>query len=175
MSLTDKRVDRMLLRRDMTVDAIYYSPITAWLVTLLLFLLYFGLAAYLIIAAGYYLPVAIYLFLGYLVAAHMNTSFAVTDSELIAVNPDFPFSRFDVIPLSDIEHIIIDNTRRRWHYAFFVFGDNYLLLKTKTTTLKYYCAGLELDAFDENWTDLTIDDLHYALTKRGVGVTFNLK
>ncbi|HLP52332.1 MAG TPA: hypothetical protein VK154_15695 [Chitinophagales bacterium] len=175
MSLTDKRVDRMLQRRNITATAIYYSPITAWLVTLLLFLMYFGLALYLIVISGYYLYMAIYLILGYLVAARMNTSFAVTDSELIVVNPNFPFNRIEVIALSDIEHVTIDRTRSRWHYAFLIFGDNYLLIKTKTSIMKYYCAGLELDAFDENWTELTIEDLHYALTKRGVGVTFNLE
>ncbi|MEM7514093.1 MAG: hypothetical protein AAF388_24425 [Bacteroidota bacterium] len=56
----------------------------------------------------------------------------------------------------------------------FSFGGNYLEVYSSSSIKKYYCANLDIDCFDENWTELTLDSLHGSLKEKGVAVEFNL-
>ena len=174
LSIKDKRVDKMLLARNVTGADIYYSPIAIWF---LLLVILAGINYWLIfmLALSKYYPLfLIYLAIGYVVSAYLNNSFALTQDTLIVVNPNFPFRQFKAYSLADIKQITIDKTKHRWHYFFVIFSRNFVRIQTSQTSEKYFCVGLELDAFDENWTDKTMDTFHCKLIEKGVPTIFNL-
>jgi len=117
----------------------------------------------------------IYGILSYLVNSFHNNSFALQDKELIAINPNFPFRRLSVISIDDIEQIEIDRGQRKWKYLFLLFEDNYLSIKTKNTTYKFYCSGLAMDGYDEGFTEKTIEDLDNDLKQKGISTRMKIQ
>lgn len=174
LKLKDKRVDKMLRAKGITEAAIYYSPIMFWL---LFWVLMIQPALWLIVVLSssvYGLLLIPYFITSYLLYAYHFNSFAFHNDQLIIINPNFPFRKMTILPLKDIQQATIDKSKRKWPQAFMLFSENYLLLQTNTCTIKYYCAGLEEDAYDENWTEKTIEDLDITLRERGVATDFKL-
>jgi hypothetical protein len=95
--------------------------------------------------------------------------------KLIVINPNFPFRRSTSYNLEAIHHLKIDQSK--WLWLTFVFahgGGNYLEINTNQEVHRFYCTCLQVDAVDENLTEKTMDDLHFALEKRNVPTEFNL-
>jgi hypothetical protein len=170
----DKRVDKMLRSKGVIDADIYYSPIGIWLMLWLLLLPSVWWLIYLLSSTVYGLLLLPYLIISYLLNAHHNNSFAFHQDELIVINPNFPFRHMTTIDVKDIKSITIDTRKREWILWFILFGENYLLLETKDKTMKFYCSGLELDGFDENWTEKTIETLHMKLKEKGISTDFKL-
>lgn len=174
MNLRDKRVERILTSRGFKHADIYYSPIAGWICCLFMLL---GVTFPILLQLGlltFYPVFIVYLVAGYLVAGRFNNSFAITENQIHIINPNFPFRTFKSFSLNEIDLVTIDKTKWKWHYLFCVLGNNYVEIKTGTDTEKYFCAGLELDAFDENWTKNTIDTFDYTRRQKGVQVEFKL-
>jgi hypothetical protein len=164
-----------MLRSKGMIDAdIYYSPIGTWLMLWLLLLPSLWWLIYLLASTVYGFLLIPYLIISYLLNAHHNNSFAFHRDKLIVLNPNFPFRHTTTIDVKDIKLITIDTGERKWIECFIVFGENYLLLETKDKTMKFYCSGLELDGFDENWTEKTIEVLDATLREKGISTDFKL-
>lgn len=101
--------------------------------------------------------------------------FALVEGKCCVINPNRPFRKFEVIKLNDIESVSIDKQRRGWSSFFTLFGSNYIEVKTASGKQRFYCAYLQLDAFDENFTKQTIEDFQYALERAGIRVQMNLE
>ncbi len=173
-NLKEKRVDKILRAKGINDAEIYYSPITTWLIVWLLLLPSAWWFIYLLASTVYGFLLIPYLIISYLLNAHHNNSFAFHGDKLIVVNPNFPFRHVSTIDLMDIKLVTIDNKKRKWLLAFVLVGENYLLIETKDSVQKFYCSGLELDGFDENWTEKTIEDLDTILKKKGIPTNFKL-
>ena len=76
---------------------------------------------------------------------------------------------------NSVENVIIDkHTWWLWN-IFLSHGENYVLIQTKNKEeYKFYCSGLEEDAFDENWTEETIDGLYYCLKGKEINCDYRL-
>jgi hypothetical protein len=57
----------------------------------------------------------------------------------------------------------------------FSFTGNYADIKTNNGITRYYCIGLEADAYDENLTEKTIDNFEMALRKNGIYVQSSIE
>lgn len=130
---------------------------------------------YLFIAKGFGWLIMIYGMSAYLVNGYHNNSFAIQDKDFLAINPNYPFRQLKIINFDGIEHIVIERGQSKWKYLFLLFEDNYLLIKTKNETYKFYCSGLEMDGFDEGFTEKTIEDLDNDLKQNGVLTSLNIK
>ncbi|TAG00074.1 MAG: hypothetical protein EAZ44_09765 [Cytophagia bacterium] len=173
MRLTDKRVDRKLKRKGYKNYEVFYSPIKCW--TLIIFAL--SIQSIFVYGGVFYLMYVfplysfLYLFILYLIVARLNNSFAVEGNKLLIINRNFPFYTFKVYEFEEIEIIKIDKTiKSSWlEMILFLLGfacsTNYVEIKDSIQTKRFYCAGLEKDCYDENWTEATLDDLHFFLDK----------
>lgn len=74
---------------------------------------------------------------------------------------------------SDIDQIIIDKSYMRYITWIFLTSGNYVDIVARGKYKRFYCTCLQLDAYDENMTELTIDDLHYALKDKRIPIAFN--
>lgn len=175
--LSDKRVDRVLLRKGYTDANIFYSPIGAWLTLLT------GIIGAALISTGFILMfwspwlllLLPYLFIAYLLNAWHCCCFALVEGKCCIINPNWPFRKFEVIGLNDIESVSIDEQGKGWKKFFTLFGTNYIEVKTAAGKQRFYCAYLQLDAFDENFTKQTIEDFQYALEHAGIPVQMDLE
>lgn len=174
LNLKDKRVDRMLNARGLHGADIYYSPIQSWLIMLLLVLtpvVFIGVG--LSWALWYGAAVVVYLLLSYLANARLYNSIALKDDRLIIVNPNFSCRQVVLYDKQSITRIVIAEYKgRQWLGWLLVFKGNYLQIECEGGVYIYHCSGLELDAFDENWTEKTIDTLADKLTELGYPVSF---
>lgn len=170
----DKRVDKILDGLGYDSYEIFYSPLVVSVTYLFMFLatggylIFFLLGQWLFILV---LSVSIYACIFYLVAAYSNNSFAITSDKLIIVNPNFPFRKHVIIPLEVISSIYIGEHTTIWRSVILLFTNNYVDVRVGNNTTRYYCIGLEADAFDENLTEKTIEDFICELRKRNVEVT----
>lgn len=177
--LKDRRVDRMLINYgyDVTKCEIFYSPITVWLflcalllLTLIPFSFYIFYLAYLF--AFYFIS---YLIIGYLIVAYLNNSFVITEKKLLIINPNFPYRKFICYDLEQVNKIKMDSSKVLWITSIFAhFGSNYIEIFTTKKVERHYCTSLDVDAFDENFTEKTIDDFCTSLKQHGVTVEFKL-
>lgn len=179
MRLRDKRVDKILGKAGYSNAEIFYSPIKStlvWISMLLLIGMPLVIGLFIKIFSGAFLGGAfLYILISYLLNAFLNNSFALSDDALIVINPNFPFRQLTVIPIDQVEKIEIDKAGWMWLFlAFAVTGNNYLSVHTSRGGNVYFCVALEMDAYDENWTEKTIDDLHQCLKGKGIPVQFNL-
>jgi hypothetical protein len=174
MGIKDKRVDRMLIKRHFDNPDIYYSPVLIWVLCLFMLLPVTGWFVFQLAFLKYYPFLLTYFAIGYLINSYLNNSFAITENQLHIINPNFPFRRFKSYSISDIKQITFDETKRKWHYAFVIFSSNYIDIQTDKGSEKYFCVGLGLDGFDENWTEKTIETFNYKLKEKGIVTVFNL-
>ena len=172
-NLKDKRVDKMLRSEGITDADIYHSPIKCWLVMLLL-LCCQGWVFFTFLTTTYSFLLIFYLIISYLVNAYHNNSFALHEDKITVINPNFPFRQIITIDIQDIQCIVIDQGTRKWTLWVMLFGENYLLIKTNNKNMKFYCSGLEIDSYDENMTEKTIDDLGEQLRQMGISTDFKL-
>lgn len=176
--LKDKRVDRLLRQAGYEPEKceIFYSPAKG------IYFFLFWLAIFLIIQIGfiflfwrYRVYLLIYAVLTFLFAESLNNSFVLTEGQLVVIRPGFLFKRVKVYDLAAITKIKIDYSPMLWALVLFIGPSrNYVEVITENRTKRFYCISLEIDAFDENMTEKTIDNFHAALVKREVNVEFNL-
>ena len=113
--------------------------------------------------------------LGYLVVAYLNNSFVITENKILVVNPNFPFRRFIRYDLGQIQKVKIDSSKRLWITMVFAHsGNNYIEITAAHKANKFYCSYLNVDAFDENFTENTMDDLYASLKQNNIITEFNL-
>lgn len=175
--LRDKRVDQILLRKGYQDADIFYSPIGAWLT------LFTGIIGTALLSTGFILMfwslwlllLLPYIFIAYLLNAWHCCCFALVEGKCCVINANWPFQKFEVIELNDIESVTIDEQRSRWKSFFTLLSSNYIEVKTAAGIKRYDCAYLQLDAFDENFTKQTIEDFQYALERSGIPVQMNLE
>lgn len=175
MQLRDKRVDRMLQEKGYTDAVIFYGPISIWLTLFAGYILAPALAILFFVVGIWLLLLLPYLLAAYLVNARHSCSFALSEGKCIVINPNPPFRKFVTIDLEDIVSVEIGESRKKWPVLFTLFGDNYVEIKTGKETRRFYCAYLEQDAFDENFTEKTIEDFQYALEQCGIPVSIDLE
>lgn len=179
LKLKDVRVDKILKSKgyDLNQITIYYSPINAHLLFIGL-ILTFSLPPLIIYIWSsiilYYNFVAIYLIVIYLLGAYLNNSIVITDTELIIINPNSPFKKIKVYPIQEIKSIDIKSSKI-WilTFPFLLVGGNFIRIYHGNHNRKYFCISLEEDAYDENWTELTIDGLISNLQNRNIKVKHN--
>jgi len=111
----------------------------------------------------------------YFISAYGCNSFAVSNDALIVINPYFPYRKYTVIPLSAIELAHIGAHKPVWAKMLIFFSGNYADIQTAGGTARFYCIGLEVDAWDENMTERTIEQFLYALERKNVNVQSSLE
>lgn len=190
LQLKDKRIDKTLLKNgyDLKKCTIFYSPIKMYFIFLLMLFFAGGFYAF---YAFYFLYEfvalltsfigVIFIFLAYitislLLVFKLNNSVVLTDDELVIINPNFPFKKISKYRFRDIIGVKIDNYKRFTFltFIFLLFDSNFIQIKLKNQSKRYYCIFLNVDAFDENWTELTLDDLHYSLENKELNVEMKL-
>ncbi|MCE3228242.1 MAG: hypothetical protein K0S32_2793 [Bacteroidetes bacterium] len=173
LKLTDKQVDKMLRAHGFSTKDVFYSPIQSWIMVLIML----ASAAYpLMIYAGWYsLLLVPYAIASYFLNARNSNSFAIEDEKFIVVNGNFPFRKLLVFEKNEIKNILIDTKKIRWQSLMIMIGGNYVKIETNSSTTMFYCVGLDLDAYDENWTEKTIDDLHHYLKQKEFPVEFRIE
>jgi len=171
----DKRVDRLAQKRGYTPGDIFYSPISLWLSYYLL-ILFTASTTVGLFFIDYWVECAIFLLGAYLAAAYLNNSFIVTFDQLIVVNTNFPFRRTKVYNISEIEdiHISKEGLVPGLLFAFFIGSGNYVQVNTLHKSKRFYCICLDIDCYDENNTEKTLDDFHFKLRVKGIRVHFEL-
>ena len=182
MELKDKEVDKMIAKRGYQHSEIFYSPISSWFVTFLLFgviivPLIFCLISYLLSGGSPIILgiVVLYFLIGYTFIALLNRSFAVTKDELLIINSHFPLQKIKPHPFREIKSVRISSNKLVYLLLPFLLGrPNYIEVKFKNDVKRYYCLFLDVDAFDENWTEKTLDDLKISLKDKGINVIFEL-
>jgi hypothetical protein len=177
--LKDRRVDRILIYDDYNLEdcTIYYSPITGcfFYMGLLIVVLsvYFFLIIYYILV-NFAIFLLLYCFIGYLVCAFLNNSFIITSKELIVINPNFPFKRFEKYDLTTIQKVVLDDSGLILFSWIFLLSSRYVCIIDELKQRKFYCAYLERDAYDENITEKNLDDFQAHLKKLSIKTEMNL-
>ena len=166
----------MLSKNEYPNSTIFYTPISAWLFFLVMFLvllLPILVEAIPIIWESSWEYLLLYLCCAYLVAAYLHNSFAIAEGELLVINPNFPFRKVRSYPLSSVLSVQI--AQSRWLSIVWLFGSlgkNFVEIRTFKGKFRYYCTSLDIDCYDENQTRLTLDDFHVALRQEEVSVDF---
>ena len=176
-SITDRRVDSLLQKHQFFDFTIYYSPITSLAIVWgLLLLMAIPLLMNILPKIPYwYVWVPGWGIFAYLLASYLNNSFAINGSKLIVVNPNFPFKRVQAYNLTEIKSIKIASAKYVYLAGLWgVFGGNYVEIETESGKRRFHCSELAVDAYDENWTKLTIDDLQEDLKQKGLKLEFKL-
>ena len=176
----DKRVDKALRKLGFNSCEVYYSPIIVSITYLLMFLaVTVGIMLPILFSFGHNLTIAVvlicYFLFFYLVAAYTNNSFALTSDELVIINPNLPFRKQTIIALDNIIDIHIGSHTPVWRKILLFLTGNYADIKTSEGITRYYCIGLEEDAYDENLTEKTIEDFIIALGKKGINVQTSIE
>ncbi len=175
LQLKDKVVDKILAKSGFGKAHVYYSPISAWFVMIIMLLCTTGGVIFYFASWKYSFLFIPYFIISYLIAAYCNTCFAIHEDKFLVINGNFPFRRLQIFERDTIKLIIMDKMKKYWFIGFAVFGNNYIIVETFKKKYKYYCFGLELDAYDENWTERTIDDLAYHLKNSNYPTRFKLQ
>ncbi|MBO9699953.1 MAG: hypothetical protein J7604_07065 [Sporocytophaga sp.] len=170
--IKDKRVDKIAIKQGYKDYEVFYSPLSIWLFfTFYILMLSLSLALafleYWCYWPGYLVP-------GYLISAYRNNSFILTEDELVVINPNFPFRNLRCYKIECIQKVKID--KNKWFYfliMFIEFENNYVQINSEGKRKTYYCNGLNIDAYDENFTGKTLDDFSHSLTKKNIQVDFN--
>lgn len=173
--LKDKRVCKMLHSKGIMDADIYDSPIHPWFIFLLLISpLIYPISLYFYIKyAIFFVP---YFIFSYLLNAYHNNSFALYEDKLIVINSNFPFRNLKIIEIKDIQKITIDEGKGKWIWMLcLLFGNNYLNIEMGEKTETYYCSALQVDCYDENWIEKTMDDFECSLKEKGIEVDFRLE
>jgi len=173
MNIKDKRLDSILKLHNVDNPAIFYSPISIWLLLLCyLISMVGGIIIYLFTTFYCIIFVVSYLIISYLIAAKNNYSFAIAKNKIFIINPNFPFRHFKTFDVGEIDCVIFKQKNTKIARLFFIFGINCVEIKVGSKYHSYACHGLEMDAFDENLTEKTIEDLHLSIQSLGVPTKF---
>lgn len=106
--------------------------------------------------------------------AYFNNTPVLVKNELIIINPYFPFQNFEVFQMNDIKLIKIDKSSFLPAWFFLIFKSNDVEIYLENENKRFYCTSLQVDCYDENWTEKTMDDFKYSLLKRGVIIELGL-
>lgn len=178
LQFKDSRVEHRLAEEGLIDCEIFHSPIQSWL-----FLVGILSIASLTADGGILMLLWKYPFytipcisVSYLFAAFSNNSFAFTSEKLIVINPNFPFQRLISYDLKNITQIKIDKSKHLVYlsWLFCISTTNYVEVYTKKKVNRFYCSGLDVDCYDENWTEKTLDDLYSTALSNEIKVIFNL-
>ncbi|MEM8890179.1 MAG: hypothetical protein AAGD28_19550 [Bacteroidota bacterium] len=177
-NLKDKRVDQILSEKGIQPAQIFYSPIIIWFAFLFLLpgIIGLSLLGYFLLSgsADVYLA-GLFLLSSYLIAAHLNNSFAINGDKFYVINPNFPFQKFQEFEFTKIYVVRIDQAKWGWLFFMFgYFGRNYVEVETAEGKFRFFCSGLDLDKFEENLTELCLDDLCLSLEEKDIPVEFKL-
>jgi hypothetical protein len=179
IKLVDKRVDNICKKNKLDDFEIFYSPISHWffLISLILVMGGNGFYAftYLISIDKYLIFIPIpYLLVSYVLSCKLNNSFAITTEKVVIINPNFPFRNYKEFNKKDIKKITIDKSSKTFFYLFLIVNQNYVKIETKDQIEIFYCNGLEIDGYEDIWTEKSLDSLHIAFEKSNLVVEFNL-
>lgn len=178
LQIKDNRIEKRLIKEGFTDYDIFYSPIQIWAFIFSIFAIssvtYNG--GIFTLFWFYPIPTAIYVFVSYLAAAFSNNSFALTSNKLIIVNPNFPFRNIFYYDLKEIARAKIDESQKLFYLSVFacIFVTNYVEIFVQGKSKRFYCSGLDIDSYDENWTEKTLDDFYFSLLRHNIKVDFNL-
>ena len=176
----DKRIDKYLKDNDYSNYVIYYSPIKSWFFGLsLIALTLLPVSIFITSNILVFTLVAFYFFIGYLITSYYNNSFVILENQLIIINRNFPFLRFKMYNFNDINEVEINEGKgvliKLVSGLFMIFGSNYVVIKTHfNTNRKYYCVNLDVDCYDENWTEKNLDDFSNDLKNRHLKVNMKI-
>lgn len=175
MELQDKRVNKIIARQGFKPEQVFYNPRGILLLPLAYAAPVWGLLVYAGIPLIFWsaLWLLFYGLLMYLVFAKRGNNFVLTGQDLVVINPNPPFRSLTVIALDTITGAVIDEEKKnRYGYIFFWSQGYYLELHRPGGKTRYYCAHLAPDAYDEGFTKHTLDDLGFALERKGVPTQF---
>lgn len=170
-NIKQARVSRILESKKVRFPTIYYSPRSVnwgwqmlFLVQFIFFFFQFQLFSN--IWKEFIIGLAIYELFSYLVLSYFNNSFAINGSHFYVINP-YTFSwKFIDYKIYDIVKIEVVEKKYAWYlWLFLSFENNYVKITTKKGVRKFYCIGLQEDSYDENMTELTLDDLKGRIEK----------
>ncbi len=180
LKLKSENVDKILLKKGYLLEEceIFYSPITSWLVFLFMMLsitfplLILGFE-HLFFTFGVY--ILSYFIMAYIVMVYLDNTPVLVKNELIIINPYFPFRYFKSYQIEEIQKVKIDKSSSFFlSWLFLFFRINYVEIYANESNRRFYCSSLDLDSYDENWTEKTMDDFQYSLLVRGVMLEFEL-
>lgn len=162
--IKDRRIEPILEKKGYNIKQvkIYYSPFSSWLIDLLiLFILQLVIAIYLLPYKYIYFYVtyfAFYVIVSYLFTAFLNNSFVTTKTELIVINPNFPFQKFITYKISDIKEVSVGSSKWKYlNWLFLQFSGNYIQIVDNKKSDRFFCTSLALNAWDDNLAQKSID------------------
>ena len=106
----------------------------------------------------------------YLFWANKSYGFAISESEIYVINPNYPFQSLNKIGKTEIKSIKMGRDRNYGlSYLFFSFYNCYLEVSTDEKIHRFYCYSLEDEYYDnfEGWETKTTDGLEYQLKSKG--------
>lgn len=172
--MPNKAIKKILAQQQVLDAEIFASPFETWL-TYTAFLLCGGIGLLpLFYNYGSLYFILLYALCSLLINGKLNNSFALNNQELIVINPYIPFRQVERFELNTIKQITITKAKLPWWRAFIIMGDHYIEIETHTRRQRFYCVNLETDAFDENFSEKTIQDLNHSLLKRHLKVNYLL-
>lgn len=175
MKLRDKRVIRILEAKGLQHAEVFHGPRKIWWL-IILFMLVAGcyLFPMLYTWTGWYFIcfLLLYLVVGFVISGRYFNSFALTDTELIVINPNLFCRCYTAFPLAETRRVVMGSAPDRLAAFFCIPGCNYIEIGTDNDLKLYYCAGLdEHDGYgDEALTEKTLEDLGLSLERKGIRV-----
>jgi hypothetical protein len=163
--LRDKRVDKILDEAGIKNAEVFYSPISVTLPHTIYILVFANISSLNWIVFTVTFLVAL---VNYMLVLYMNNSLAITDDFLFVINTNYPFKKIETIDWKSIQHIQIDCKKPTWLFLLLIFSSNSIQIKTTKEIRKYYCIGIEQDAFDENVVEKPIEEFEKRVIEKGI-------
>lgn len=172
----DKRIDKILVQKGFVNTDIFYSPIQSWFLALLLMYGYAFLPiTVILIAKKFYFLIGSYFIIGLLINFYLNNSFAIDNTYLHIINPNLLKGRIKSRKLSEIKNVAFRRKKNYLLYVFGIFYCNYIEVETDQDKETYFCIWLDKDAYDENWTEKTLDDFKTKLEEIEIKTTIHIE
>ncbi|WP_118976964.1 hypothetical protein [Taibaiella koreensis] len=175
MKLQDRRVERILKEKGLQDAEVFHGPKKVlWLFLALVIVGGAGIIIPFFAWAGWYvIPFPLlYLAAGFVISGRYFNSIAVTDKELIIINPNFLFRKYTAFPLDEIRLVVMGSRPDRVATFFCLLACNYIEVGTDSDIRLFFCMGLdEHDGYgDEGFTEKTLEDLAYVLQRKNITV-----
>ena len=183
MKLKDKVVDKILSSNQIQDYEVFYSPIKSWIVffgilLVIMIPLLLVLIPYIISKIPintFFIFILTYFSVGYLIISRLNHSFAITNKELIIINSHTIFRKLTKFKFEEIKNIRIASSKKLVILSFFgLVLFHYIEINTLSEQHRFYCLFLDVDCYDENWTEKNLDDFNTALHLKKLKVQFEL-
>lgn len=173
--IKDNRIDRIAKQRGYKRFETFYSPISMVLVFIVLICATAApfLFEYYYYIIDYYYYALLYGTFFYFGATYLNNSFVIAENDFLIINPNLPFTHITCYKIQEIQKIKIGCEKWYFPSSLVLQSGNFVEVQTKNKTKKYYCGSLEIDSYDENLTEKTLDDLHCSLSNKGILVEFS--